>query len=199
MQMSNKRPQSLLSACCQYHIHTPSVAVSLKAPALLSELNPDMSAGSHRMFTRNVCYDMKMQCARWQVLPPSIPFWPFAYAGCPRHSIWSASTETRSNKAPTLAHPHSQQHSVPDSCQITLRADLKGLPRVTADPRKLASSIVEIKYAPDPDIQCAIQQTAIDQHDALKQSLETYEWGLVSMYPVIFGNAGTVTATHAQP
>jgi hypothetical protein len=116
--------------------------------------------------------------------------------------LWDARGTGRSaprapgaTKLPECIIPHHQQHSIPDICQTSLPADFAG-PRVTPEQRRTGViTIVEIKYAPDPDIQLTIRQQAIKQHSALKISLEARGWGSVTIYPVIIGNAGTVTAT----
>jgi len=55
--------------------------------------------------------------------------------------------------------------------------------------------LVEIKYAPDPDLNGAVRQQAKDQHKDLRILLLAEGWGTVNLYPVIIGNAGTITNT----
>jgi len=56
-------------------------------------------------------------------------------------------------------------------------------------------TLVEIKYAPDPDMNGAVRKQAKDQHKDLRTSLLDQGWGTVNLYPVIIGNAGTITNT----
>ena len=115
--------------------------------------------------------------------------------------VWDARSTCRkprqpgATKLPVWILPHCQQHSIPDICRISLPAGFVG-PHVTAEQRRTSViTIVEVKYAPDPDIQRTVRQKAKDQHSALKSSLEANGWGRVTIYPVIIGNAGTITAT----
>ena len=100
-------------------------------------------------------------------------------------------------KFPTWVMPHDVQHSVPDVFQIKgLPADFKGTPRVSMDQKQNCEiTIVEVKYAPDPDVQKSAREAAIAQHSDLVKSLEARGWRRITVYPVIIGNAGTITRT----
>ena len=55
-------------------------------------------------------------------------------------------------------------------------------------------TIVGIKYAPDPDLNGDVRKRAEAQHKDLRTSLLDQGWGKVKIYPVIIGNAGTITS-----
>jgi len=52
--------------------------------------------------------------------------------------------------------------------------------------------IVEVKYAPDLEVHGAARDQASEQHLTLAKDLRDYGWGLVEIYPVVVGNAGTM-------
>ena len=100
-----------------------------------------------------------------------------------------------STKLPPWILPHNEQHSIPDICQLSVSRNYQG-PNLSIDAKRTGViAIVEIKYAPDPDLNGTVRQLAVDQHTELRQSLLTHGWGKVDIYPVIIGNAGTITAT----
>ena len=115
--------------------------------------------------------------------------------------VWDARGANRpprqpgSTKLPPWILPHNEQHSIPDICQVSVSRNYQG-PNLSIDAKRTGViAIVEIKYAPDPDLNGTVRQLAVDQHTELRQSLLTHGWGKVDIYPVIIGNAGTITAT----
>jgi len=71
-----------------------------------------------------------------------------------------------------------------------------GTTRVSIEQRQnCVITIVEVKYAPDPDIQKAARTEALEQHTDLVKSLKARGWKNTTVYPVIIGNAGTITNT----
>jgi len=94
--------------------------------------------------------------------------------------------------------PHDAQHSIPDLFQIDLPAGSDGTIQVSMEQRQnCVITILEVKYAPDPDIQKAARTEALEQHTDLVKSLKARGWKntTVDVYPVIIGNAGTITNT----
>ena len=85
------------------------------------------------------------------------------------------------------------QTSFRSACQRTIRVHTSPINAK----RSGAITIIEVKYAPDPDLHApmGVRQQALDQHADLKQSLLMRGWGKVTIFPVIRGNAGTMTAT----
>ena len=115
--------------------------------------------------------------------------------------VWDARGANRprrqpgATKLPPWILPHDQQHSIPDICQITVSKTYQG-PALSAVAKQTGIiTIIEVKYAPDPDLNGAVRQQALAQHAQLRQSLLARGWGNVNIYPLIIGNAGTITAT----
>ena len=113
---------------------------------------------------------------------------------------WDARSTSRkkrksgASKIPAWLMPHDVQRSIPDLLQIDLPAGSDGTTRVSMEQRQNCMiTIVEVKYAPDPDIQKAARTEALEQHTDLVKSLKARGWKRITVYPVIIGNAGTIT------
>jgi len=115
--------------------------------------------------------------------------------------LWDATSATRTpgeatdRKLPAWILPHAVQHSIPDIFRISVPKGYEGPGPSLAAKQHGVITLVEIKYAPDPDLNGAVRKQAKDQHKDLRTSLLAQGWGTVNLYPVIIGNAGTITNT----
>jgi len=115
--------------------------------------------------------------------------------------LWDATSATRTpgeetdRKLPAWILSHAEQHSIPDIFQISIPKGYEGPGPSLAAKQHGVITLVEIKYAPDPDLNGAVRKQAKDQHKDLRTSLLAQGWGTVNLYPVIIRNAGTITNT----
>ncbi len=114
--------------------------------------------------------------------------------------LWDARGTNRkkrnpgASKVPAWLVPHDAQHSIRDIFRVDLPAGSDGTTPVSMGQlRTCVITIVEVKYAPDPDIQKAARAEALEQHSNLVKSLKARGWKRITVHPVIIGSAGTIT------